>query len=176
MDKDYVCWGPGTPWKTKAEFFSKLRGDLRKTVWSHWPLKNSFKNEICKPPPPGYTGRAKSGAYCALSGEWVGKSAAQIDHIKGNVSLRGWEDVATFVQHMCAPKSNMQYVSKEAHAIKSYAEQYGLTYEEAAATKQAIRITDAKEDVDFLKDVGIIPGSNQAKRRAQIVKYLLEQK
>lgn len=162
-------------WPTKASFFSYLRGALRRAVWERWPLKIEFKNEQCAPPPEGYTGRAKSGAYCALSGEWVGKSAAEIDHVVGNVPLKDWEDVLPFIQHLCATKDNMQYVSKAAHKIKSYAEKEGLSFEEAAATKRAIELIKTKQDKTFLESKGLTVGSNQKTRREQIIKYLMEE-
>lgn len=159
-------------WPTKAAFFNFLRGNLRRAVWERWPLKIEFKNESCSAPPEGYNGRAKSGAYCALSGEWVGKSAAEIDHIHGNVSLQDWDDVLPFIQHLCASKENMQYVSKEAHRVKSYADKHGLSFDEAYATKQAIALIKDKKDLTWLKERGIVPASNQKKRREQIVEYL----
>lgn len=162
-------------WPTKAAFFAFLRGNLRRAVWEKWPLKFEFKNGICEPPPPGYTGRAKSGYYCALTGVWVGKSAAEIDHIHGHVSLQDWADVLPFIQHLCASKSNMQYVDKEAHKIKSYAERMGISFKEAVAIKKAIQICKAKQDKKFLIERGVTPASSAAGRRKQIEELLKEQ-
>lgn len=67
-------------WKTKAAFFSYLRGNLRKAIWDTYPVKLDFKNNNVSAPPPDYKGRAKSGAYCSLSGEWVPKSYLEVDH------------------------------------------------------------------------------------------------
>lgn len=160
-------------WKTKAAFFAFLRGALRRAVWEKWPLKFEFKNGICEPPPPGYTGRAKTGSYCALTGKWVGKSAAEIDHIHGHVSLQDWDDVLPFIQHLCASKENMQYVDKEAHKIKSYAERMGISFEEALAIKEAIHLCKTKQDKRWLTERGIIPGSNASTRRKQIERVLI---
>jgi hypothetical protein len=162
-------------WKTQAAFFAFLRGALRRAVWEKWPLKLEFKNQFCEPPPPGYTGRAKSGNYCALTGKWVGKSAAEIDHIHGHVSLQTWEDVLPFIQHLCASKENMQYVEKEAHKIKSYAERMGLTFEEAVVIKQAIEICKTKKDKQFLIEHGVKPATSAAKRRTQVEEVLKEE-
>lgn len=162
-------------WKTKAAFFLFLRGALRRAVWEKWPLKFEFKNALCKPPPPGYTGRAKTGHYCALTGVWVGKSAAEVDHIHGHVSLQEWEDVLPFILHLCASKENMQYVDKEAHRIKSYADRMGISFKEAAAIKQAILICKNKLDKQFLTDRGIKPVSNAAGRRKQVEAVLKEE-
>jgi len=159
-------------WPTKSSFFTFLRGALRRAIWEKWPLKIEFKNEVCDVPPEGYKGRAKSGAYCALSGEWVGKSASEIDHILGNVSLKDWEDVLPFILHLCASKDNMQLVSKEAHKIKSYAEKMGISFEEASYVKEAIALVKDKKDVAWIKEKGYTPATSSAKRRLQIVEIL----
>lgn len=162
-------------WKNKTAFFTFLRGALRRAVWEKYPVKLSFKNSVCKPPPEGYTGRAKSGAYCALTGEWVGKSAGEIDHKIGNVPLREWDDVLPFIQHLCASADDLQFVSKEAHRVKSYAERMGISFKEAQAQKEAIQIIKDKKDKEWLSVRGIEPGSNQQKRREQIVERIIEE-
>lgn len=164
-------------WKTKAAFFNWMRGGLRRALWERNPVKLEFKNEYCKPPPEGYIGRAKSGEYCALSGEWVGKSAAEIDHIHGNVSLQGYEDIENFVRHLCAKKSNLQYVGKYPHEVKSYADKHGLTYDEALIKKRVIAITKGKvpEQNDYILRHGGKVCKNKKERDAEIERIILEQ-
>ena len=138
-------------WPTKAKFFTWLRGAFRKAVWSHYPGRIKFKNERCEKPPEGYTGKAKSGAYCALTGEWVGKSNLEVDHVIGEASLREWADVESFIRHLCPTADNMQLVSKEAHKIKSYAERMGITFAEAVIEKKVIAF--GKESVAKQREV-----------------------
>lgn len=138
-------------WKTEAQFWTWLRGSLRRSVWEKYPVKLEFKNEAVSLPPEGYTGRAKSGAICALSGVWEGKSKMEVDHIEGNVSLKSWEDVLPFILHMVATKENMQLVTNPAHKIKSHAEKQGLTYEEADVDKAAIAWLKEHKGVDKQK-------------------------
>lgn len=159
-------------WKTKAEFFSWLRGNLRRAVWETYPPKIDFKNAACSKPPPDYTGRARTGAYCALTKEWTPKSRLEVDHIVGNASLKDWEDVLEFIQHLCSNHSNFQVVEKEAHKIKSYAERTGLTYQEAVIEKKAIAIIKNKKDKQFFTDRGLAIPSNAQKRRVEIVNIL----
>ena len=128
-------------WKTKGAFFSWLRGQLRRAIWEKFPPKIMFKKKACTKPPKGYTGRAKSGTECALTGEWTGKSKLEVDHIKGHASLRDWDDLVPFILHLLCDESNMQLVSKEAHKIKSYAERKGISFEEAALEKEVIQKT-----------------------------------
>jgi hypothetical protein len=155
-------------WPTKSKFFTWLRGSLRNAVWNKSPIKIIFKNEACSAPPEDYDGRAKSGAYCALSGKWEGKSKLEIDHIEGNVSLNDEGDILDFLKHLIPPPHSLQCVTKEAHKIKSYAEKAGISYEEACIEKQIIQIIKEKKDKQFLEERGIKPAGNQAARRKQL--------
>ena len=125
-------------WKSKSAFFTWMRGNLRRALWEKYPPKIMFKKSLLEKPPVGYTGKAKSGACCALTGIWTGNSKLQVDHIVGEASLRGWSDVESFVKHLCTSKENMQLVETEAHKVKSYAERMGITFEDAISRKEVI--------------------------------------
>lgn len=162
----------GSPWKTKSAFFTWLRGRLRQAVWETYPLKIQFKTENCFPPPPDYTGRAKSGNYCSLSGAWTPKSYLEVDHIVGNASFKDWSDIEPFVRHLCILKENMQLVSKESHKIKSYSEKHNISFEEAYIIKEAIAIIKKKEDKDFFIMRNLEVPSNSTLRRENIIRIL----
>lgn len=158
---------------TEAAVWTRLRGDLRRGIWEKSSAKFQFKNKACTPPPKGYTGRARLGAECALTGEWTGKSKMEVDHKKGNVSLRKPEDVVPFIAHLLSSGDQLQLVSKEAHKVKSYAERYGMDFEEAKATKEVIAMEKRKGEVEsFLKGEGIKPARTKKARREQAVKVL----
>lgn len=159
-------------WKTEASWWSYLRGALRRGLWEKSPIKLSYKNSECLPPPEGYTGRARSGAECSLSGEWTAKSSLEVDHKTGNMPLLSWEDVLPFILHLVPSKGNLQLVSKEAHKVKSYAERMGISYEEAVDTKKAIKLLKDKADKEWLKSNGYEPASNAEMRREQILEVL----
>ena len=174
---DYKPWEEYPElWKTEAEWWTYLRGSLRRGLWEKSPIKLSFKNANCSPPPEGYTGRAKSGAECALSGQWTGKSKLEVDHSEGHMSLLCWEDVLPFILHLVPPKGSLQLVDKEMHKVKSYSERMGMSFVDALYEKQAIAICKAKQDKQWLSERGITPSSNAAKRRAQIIECLKEEK
>ena len=174
---DYKPWEEYPElWKTEAEWWTYLRGSLRRGLWEKSPIKLSFKNTNCSPPPEGYTGRAKSGAECALSGQWTGKSKLEVDHSEGHMSLLCWEDVLPFILHLVPPKGSLQLVDKEMHKVKSYSERMGMSFEDALYQKQAIAICKAKQDKQWLSERGITPSSNATKRRAQIIECLKEEK
>lgn len=161
-------------WKTEAEFWSWLRGCLRRGLWEKSPIKLSYKNAHCTKPPEGYTGRAKSGSVCALTGEWTGKSMLEVDHCHGHMSLLCWEDVIPFIMHLIPEEGSLQLVSKEAHKVKSYSERMGISFEEALWTKTAIELIKTKRDKAWLEGRNIVPASSQKARREQIFKYLKE--
>ena len=160
-------------WKTKAAFFSYLRGNLRKAVWNRWVGKTTLKNSVCTPPPQGVDTRAKTGAYCSLTGEWVGKSKLEVDHIEGGAKLNDWEDLEGFVQHLCCPVEDLQVVSKEAHKIKSYAERMGLTFEEAKEAKKLIAFKKLSK-LDKLDELGYT-SQHTATHEALNVEWLSKQ-
>ncbi len=171
--KDFTpwVWYPDL-WPTKSKFYTFLRGALRKAVWNTSPIKITFKNQNCSAPPEDYVGRAKSGAYCALTGEWEGKSKLQVDHCIGNVSLNDEEDILGFIQHLIPPPNSLQLVKADAHKTKSYAEKQGITFEQAQTQKQIIEIIKAKKDKQVLQDAGIVPAGNAAQRRKQLEELL----
>jgi len=174
---DYKPWEEYPEiWKTEAEWWSYLRGALRRGLWEKSPIKLSFKNANCFPPPEGYTGKAKSGAYCALTGEWTGKSKMEVDHIEGHKSLTSWADVLPFILHLVPPKGSLQLVDKEAHKIKSYAERKGISFEEALYEKIAIDLEKKKLVSVWLKERGITPASNAKLRRIQVIEKLREER
>lgn len=125
-------------WASESKFWAWLRGSLRKAVWNKSPIKIRYKNSVCGPPPPWYKGKAKSGAFCALSGEWEGKSKLEIDHLRGNVPLSSEEHILGFIQHLIPPPNSLQPVTKEAHRIKSYADRHNLTFDQAKREKTVI--------------------------------------
>ena len=165
-------------WETEGKFWAWLRGGLRRGLWEKSPIKLSFKNSEVSPPPEGLKTRAKSGAECALTGEWTGKSKLEVDHQIGHKSLKSVDDILDFVLHLIPSKEDLQLVSKEAHKIKSYAERMDISFEDAVAEKRAIN--KMKQKVDKQKKELLSLGftedevGNATNRRACYVKYFKE--
>ena len=128
-------------WKTKAAFFSFVRGGLRKALWERYPVKIEYKKNNLIPPPESYQGRGKSGQYCALTNEFVINSKLEVDHTEGNQSLNDWDDLQPFIEHLLLCQDNLQLVDREAHKVKSYAERMGISYQEAEIQKRVIAET-----------------------------------
>ena len=141
-------------WPTDAAFFTWLRGAMRKAIWQFHPIKLKYKKSSVQPPPPEYTGRAKGLIQCAFTGEWVGQSMAEVDHIEGHSSFKCVDDLLPYMTHLALPK-DLQCVSKEAHKVKSYAERMGISFEDALVEKRAIALVKSGGE-QWLRDRGVV--------------------
>lgn len=159
-------------WKTRSSFLSWIRGGIRRSLWNRSPQKLEFikKNRI-RIPNPNPRGKVDTvwGAQCALTGEVIPLNQCEVDHCFGNHSLSTLSDIQSFVEGIClVTEKDLQFVSKTAHKVKSYAEKHNISFEEALAIKKAIDIVKNKQDKQWLEERGIIPASTQVKRRKQI--------
>lgn len=169
-------------WKTESAFMSWIRGGIRRSLWNRHPVKLEFikqnRIKIKNPNPRGKIDKVWGGV-CALTGETHVIANLEVDHQKGNHSLQTLKDVEQFISGIVnITLEDLQFVSKEAHKIKSYAEKNGVSFEEAKAEKTAIELIKKGVDKQFLIDHNVKAeniGSTQAVRRKQIVELLLEQ-
>lgn len=169
-------------WKTESAFMSWIRGGIRRSLWNRHPVKLEFikqnRIKIKNPNPKGKVAEVWGGV-CALTGETHVIANLEVDHQKGNHSLQTLRDTEKFISGIVnITLEDLQFVSKEAHKIKSYAEKNGVSFEEAKAEKTAIELIKKGVDKQFLIDHNVKAeniGSTQLKRRKQIVELLLEQ-
>lgn len=97
----------------------------------------------------------------------------EVDHRTGEHSLRQISDVQSFVEGVVfVRKEDLAYLCKPCHGIKTYAERYDVSIEEARIEKRVILLVKEGKVLAFLKDNGIMPLSTAAKRRQQCVDYL----
>lgn len=166
-------------WKTKASFFSWLRGGIRRSLWNRSPIKISFINKHRKRiPNPNPKGKVKEvwGATCAICKQDFPINFVDVDHCKGNHSLLELSDIQTFIENIVlVAEDDLQFCCKNCHKIKTQSERKGISFEEARIEKEAIRICKEKKDLIFFEERGIIPATSQAKRRKQIENVLLEE-
>ena len=170
-------------WKSEAAWLSYVRGGIRKGLWNRYGPKLEFlksRLELRDNPNPKSKKRfpkVKMG-QCEECKEWFSQKDLECDHIAGHNSMRSPEEIGTFVQAMLWECSLDDYalLCKTCHKCKSYADAQGISLERARAEKTAIRLQKGKQDVQWLKENGIIPASNSAKRRVQIVEKLMEEK
>ena len=170
-----------TVWKTESAFMSWLRGGIRR-IWSKHPVRIEFmKQNRIRIPNPNKNGKAKEvwGGVCALTGELTPQTSLEVDHKKGNHSLRSIDDIQSFVESiLLVTFDDLQLVSKDAHKIKSYAEKHSMTFTEAKVHKEVIEICkDKQKVVEKLSSYGVqsIP-SNAKVRRELLTELMLKEK
>lgn len=171
-------YGENTPWKTKSALMSWIRGGLRRGLWNKHPIKlifiNKYREQIPNPNPKGKKPTVW-GARCALCEGLFPISQIEVDHKKGNHSLKDISDIQSFVENITLiVEDDLQLVCKICHKIKSEAEKKGIAFEEARIEKQVRDICKIRSKcLQFIEDRGIIPATNARKRKIQ-VKSILE--
>jgi len=170
-------------WKTKAEYFNWLRGQMRK-AWSRHPIKNEFKRKMRVKAPMGKLIDKKTGLpkivacqVCVQCGETYREGDTQVDHINPAGAFQNWEDCQTWLMGLMQVNfSSLQMMCIECHATKSYADQYGYSYEEAEAQKAWIawdKETEIAEQKDLLTMEGATSVQNATVRRSEFVRLYL---
>ena len=168
-------------WKTESAYMSWIRGGIRRYLWAKNPVKLEFiKQNRIRIPNPNTRGKVKEvwGGVCALTGGTYPIGDMEVDHIIGNHSLKSLDDLQSFIEGIVMVSFNdLQLVSKEAHKIKSYAEKYGITFEQAKKQKEFILISKSSELViDTLKTYGVPLPSTQKARKELLKELMLGEK
>ena len=170
-------WNETEVWKNKSAFFTWLRGQIRKSIWQNYPLRNEFKDEQCVPiteeirEEHGLSKQTKKVAVCHYCSSYFPKSKLEVDHVEMAGSIRDFDEIGSFVAGITCSKTNMVLTCKPCHKVKSYAERMGISFDLARTTKKAIDIQKG-DDKLWLSDRGITPETNAKKRRDQIIEYL----
>lgn len=166
-------------WKTQSAFFSWLRGGIRRSLWSKSPIKLEFlrknRKKIKNPNPKGKVATVW-GATCKLCNNDFPLNNIEVDHITGNHSLTCISDIQTFIEGIVlVSEKDLQLVCKPCHKNKTMAERKGISLDEARIEKEVIRIIKEKQDKQWLLSRGLVPASNEKKRREQIRELLKEE-
>lgn len=168
-------WGTDTPWKNSTAFFTFLRGCLRK-AWSRHPVKLNLIKKLRKQiTNPNHKGNKPTvwGATCSMCNNDFVLKDINVDHITPAGQLNCTEDIQGFVERLLyVTEDDLRLVCRDCNSALAFSDKYGVTYEEALYTKQAISICKAKQDIKWLEERGITPAKNQAGRRAQIIDVL----
>lgn len=170
-------------WKTEAAWLSFIRGGIRRYLWSKNPVKLEFmKDKRVLIPNPSRRKGAKShiwGAQCEICQKYVPQKEVEVDHRTGEHSLRKVEDIQSFVEGIVfVRKEDLAILCKPCHKIKTNAERKGLTQEESAIDKEAIRICKQKADVvkSWIIERGEVPARTVPERKEQVKRLLKEGK
>ncbi len=167
-------------WKTEAEFFQWMRGQMRR-AWARHPVKVSYMHANRVRVPLGKVTRKNPdgmvwGCRCEECHKEFKQTGCEVDHIDGAGSFRNWgEFEAWMIKLMHINWSSIRIVCKRCHKIKSYAERYDMTFEEADLEKQVIAFTQTPTPKQHkrLEALGL-PHNNADVRRAAYKQYLQE--
>jgi len=162
-------------WKTKAQYFQWLRGQMRK-AWSRHPVKIAYSKSRRVRAAVGkkrdkITGVRQSvwALPCDQCKRVFPQAEVEVDHIIQAGSFKDWTDVERWLKGlMLINFSSLQLLCKPCHRIKSYAETHNLSFEDAGAEKAAIawlKATDVDEQKQYLMDRGYDDQLNNAKER-----------
>ena len=121
-----------SPWKTETAFWNYVRGGLRRSLWKRNPIKlNLIRSKRFKAP-IGRNGKSVWAGVCEQCGGTFRQPELEVDHLVGAGSLRSLQDLAGFIERLVmVDETSLQLVDKECHRIRSYAERYSISFEEA---------------------------------------------
>jgi len=163
-------------WNTKAKFMSFVRGGIRKSLWQRHPVKLDFiknnRKRIKNPNPKGKVAMVWGGE-CYLCGNDFVQKDLQVDHLKGNYSLKTMDDLQSFVEAMLfVAEDDLALVCHSCHKIKSHAERKGITFEEARVEKVIIEMMKDKKAVDELLSKHNLPHNNDKVRKDSLKRLM----
>lgn len=147
-----------------------LRSAIRQ-VWMRAPNKLAFLLERQIPDVDVNT-RRRWKFKCEMCEGWFSKSDVEVDHIKGNHSLKSPHDFPSYYDNILNAKpEEMQLACKPCHENKTYAESLGIDIEEAKIVKRAIWI-EKENTVAVLKQILTkhhLPHNNVKVRRESLI-------
>lgn len=167
-------------WKSEAGYRNWLRGAIRR-IWSDYPIRKVWKANSLRPVTVQerldrvFHPSTKNVGQCVFCKEWMAGSRLEVDHKLPSLGCKTKEEIEQFLWHCGGLIGNdFQLACEPCHKIKSYADGQGLSFEEAEATKTVIVMENNGTLKEQLKRWGIVPASNQEKRRKQAVDYLIK--
>jgi len=171
-------WNESSAWKTKASFYAWLRGQLRRSIWQHYPPKNEYKASMLRPATQedykkGISPRTKKVGQCAHCQQWFPASKLQVDHVSQAGTLRDEDDIKDFVKRLACTKDNLALACKKCHDVKTLADKKNITFDEAVIEKRIIE--KSKLPIEKQKKVltsHYLPCHNAEARKESWRKYI----
>ena len=161
-------------WETEADYWTWLRGGLRR-LWSDYPLRKAWKKTQLRPVTDQerkdkiFHPSTKNVGQCVFCKNWMAGSKLECDHI---IESEGCTDKATaekFLWH-CGGQTgdNFQLACKPCHKVKSFAEARNIPFEAALIEKEAIawqkNNAGVKNQRDLLEKMGV-PSAQKLKAK-----------
>lgn len=165
-------------WKTKAAFFTYLRGSIRR-IWARYPAKLEWKKTQLVNPPVGYKGRAKKLGKCHYCSEMFPASNLEVDHLNQAGACNSWETALEFLHKLLDCNGNWVLACKPCHKVKSFAERKGIDFKLALIEKKAIAFCkqDKQKVIDFLAEHQYNGSSvSTAAKRRKLVEHVFREK
>lgn len=189
----------GVEFKRMAEEYGisdkKAMTDIRtliRQMWGNSPFKRSYLEQHVVMVENKNTRSMKRYPVvkrykCASCGEWFGSAEVELDHINSENTLTEYEHIDQFFKTIVFPSPDeIQILCKDkklkgkvvhfgCHGVKTYAERYGKSLEEARVIKETLKIMGKKLDKDYLNSHNLhIPTTIKA-RRELIIEHKLSQ-
>lgn len=183
MNAPYKPWEEYSHiWKTESAYLSFIRGGIRRYLWSKNPIKLEFEKErkVKIPNPnPKTVQRFPTvvGGQCEHCKGLFKQTDMEVDHKRGEHSLRSMDDLQRFVEGIvCIRKEDLAWLCKTCHGYKTYAERYDCSIEDAKAIKRAIEFEKkgVKKVVAFLTENGYNASTKKEQRREQLISLFKE--
>jgi 5-methylcytosine-specific restriction endonuclease McrA len=168
-------------WKTEAQYWSWLRGSLRR-LWSDYPLRKQWKasqlRKITQEEKDSklYHPSTKNLGLCVYCNTWLAGSKLECDHVQPSDGCTTKGTAESFLWH-CGGGTGEDWVlaCKPCHTIKSLADKRGITFEEARIEQQVLAITkqSAKMIDEWLAEKRVVDYTKNPKGREKAVRDVL---
>lgn len=170
-------------WKTEAQFWTFVRGVLRKG-WSKHPVKLEYikanRKRIINPIEKNRKRFPECwGMTCAICNTDTAQNMIEIDHIGEGSNFTGLHDVEKYVAHLFLVDYNsLRAVCKPCHKIENQRQRKGITFEEAELEKYVINLLRVESKSDIILFIESWQGvfnneeyltGNEAQRRKALV-------
>lgn len=167
-------------WATKAKYFKWLSGQIR-SASTHYPIKTEFKKNAKRLLTPEERGSGRFHANtqkvgdCNICGGSFKDDDLEVDHKECSDGCHDNATAESYLWHCLGAVTSMyQLLCKPCHKVKSYAEKYGMSFEDARIEKEMIKICKGKgcpEKVWLIKR-GVVPEGSKPKRKDQVREVL----
>lgn len=159
-------------WKSKAMFFSFIKGIVRRG-WVRHPVKIKLINKLRKQiPNPNPKGKKPTvwGATCEICGNDFVIGDMEVDHKQNETAnLVQLSDIQSCAEMLlCVVEDDLRLICKGCHSTHSYSQKMGIPFEEAVIEKKIIALMkDRKKCLVMLEEHGYDTKTlkNETKRR-----------
>ena len=146
---------------SEKEVLTWFRSAIRQ-MWGNSPMKRTYMQKhvklVTNTNPRSMKKYPRVKKYeCNIDGKLYPQNKVELDHLESENSLKSYSDADGFMKAILFTSPNkLQILSKDNHKIKTYAERYNMTFEQATKAKEFIQLKKDKKVVDKLIELGVI--------------------